>query len=796
MMTEENDETQKASQAENQEVLKESVALEPKNDTSTTEIEIAVATMETESDIVVESAIEQDDVSQDESEPVIIDPIMESEDMAAEASEPAMIDPIMESEDMTAEASEPAIIDPIIESEDIPNEASEPAIIDSIMESEDMANEASEPAIIDPIIESKPFLDETDDQIDSLVKEIIVDADIIENEKITEPEVNSTSEMLDIKVPTQEHANDDKTIAYPVLDYNNLSKESLLPFFEAAKSIIQAQAASGTFKRIDEITKEAKIAFEKIKFAEKNEALAKFKESNEQSEEGFSFKGDEINQKIDSCIQFIRGERQTFFQQMEKMREKALEGKTRLINELRVLADADDNSDPAHVNASFKAFKKLQDEWKSLGSVQGNMNQTLWQSYHALVDRFYSNRSIFFELLELDRKKNLQAKEAIAAKLEKLAEAIQAGGALQKILKEAEELFEEYKHIGPAHRDANEAMWLRVKKSLDVLFEQKRQVNEAQKGIYQENLAVKKELSDLMHSYTSFTSISISEWNQTSKAVLALQEQWGKLKGGLPREGGKEVSHLFWSDLKIFFKHKSEFFSKIDAERKANLAAKQLLVDQVNGIVETGTETPEITNMVIGLQKRWKEIGHVPEKQKDQIYAKFKAACDAYFNLKRDKNRGPQDEEFEANLLAKIGILSTMQAMLKDAESLANLGNIKAEWDAIGYVPRKDVKNIQERFRNSWNSLIDFARTQSAEKLAAWGFELKSLSTESNHSSEDRKSAAPDSRKKIQTLENDIAVLTNNLEFFAKSKNSDFLRAEVEKKISQAEAELEKLKKS
>jgi len=46
------------------------------------------------------------------------------------------------------------------------------------------------------------------------------------------------------------------------------------------------------------------------------------------------------------------------------------------------------------------------------------MNQTLWQSYHALVDRFYSNRSIFFELLELDRKKNLQAKELIAKKLE------------------------------------------------------------------------------------------------------------------------------------------------------------------------------------------------------------------------------------------------------------------------------------------------------------------------------------------------------------------------------------------
>jgi hypothetical protein len=106
------------------------------------------------------------------------------------------------------------------------------------------------------------------------------------------------------------------------------------------------------------------------------------------------------------------------------------------------------------------------------------------------------------------------------------------------------------------------------------------------------------------------------------------------------------------------------------------------------------------------------------------------------------------------------------------------------------------VKAIQESFRTTWNALIDLARTQPKEQLAAWGFELKSLSSESNNGGgEEKRSASPDSRKKIQTLENDIAVLTNNLEFFAKSKNSDKLRAEVEKKIAQAEKELEKLKK-
>ena len=625
---------------------------------------------------------------------------------------------------------------------------------------------------------------------ETVVEETAVEETVVEETAVEETVVEAAA-PAEVVFPVVE----EKAVEFPSLDLSKATKESILAFYEQLKAILQASASSANFKKVDELTKEVRTVWEAIKQGERAEALAAFKAGNEDSEEGFSFKGDEISQKIDAISAFIRTERSAFFSNLEKLREKALEGKTRLINELRTLVDSDDNSDPAHVNASFKAFKKIQEEWKGLGSVQGPMNQTLWQSYHALVDRFYSNRSIFFELLELDRKKNLQAKEVIAAKLELMAAAISEGGNVQKLLKEAEELFEEYKHIGPANRDDNEALWTRVKKSLDVLFEQKRALNDAQKQVFSDNLKVKREIADLMKHYASFTAANISEWNQASKAVLALQEQWNNLKGGLPRDGGKEVSHNFWSDLKTFFKHKSEFFSKIDAERKANLAAKQALIDQVNGIVETGTITPEVTQMVIETQKKWKEIGHVPEKQKDSIYAKFKAACDDYFNLTREKGKNAKDVEFEANLEAKKAILTEMEAMLQDPSLLASLGQKKAAWDAIGFVPRRDVKAIQESFRNTWNALIDLARTQPKEQLAAWGFELKSLASEVNTGGEEKKSASPDARKKIQTLENDIAVLTNNLEFFAKSKNSDKLREEVEKKIAQAEKELAQLKK-
>ena len=236
----------------------------------------------------------------------------------------------------------------------------------------------------------------------------------------TTPVAAETSEMLakEVEAPAPE-----KEVSYPLFDFAVASKDNFLTYFGKIKDIVSEHAHPGTYKKVDEITKEVKEAWSQLKQAEKQAAIEAFKAANEGSDEGFDFK-DEAVHAVDQLINHIRTEKQAFFQGLEKAREKALEGKTRLINELRDLVDKDDNGDPAHVNASFKAFKKIQEEWKGLGSVQGPMNQTLWQSYHALVDRFYSNRSIFFELLELDRKKNLQAKEIIAAKLEKLAAAV------------------------------------------------------------------------------------------------------------------------------------------------------------------------------------------------------------------------------------------------------------------------------------------------------------------------------------------------------------------------------------
>ena len=69
----------------------------------------------------------------------------------------------------------------------------------------------------------------------------------------------------------------------------------------------------------------------------------------------------------------------------------------------------------------YDTFQEVQKQWKAIGQVPQTQAKTLWANYHALVDRFYDNQSIYFELKELDRKKNLEYKIDLCARAEKLS---------------------------------------------------------------------------------------------------------------------------------------------------------------------------------------------------------------------------------------------------------------------------------------------------------------------------------------------------------------------------------------
>jgi Domain of Unknown Function (DUF349) len=608
----------------------------------------------------------------------------------------------------------------------------------------------------------------------------------------------------------------------PATDYSGFGKKDFVATLEKLLTEVKESPSVGAFRRSEDTLKEIRPLFEQIKSAEKTEALAKFKENNEGSEEGFDFKFDTEVESFDKLFKALKEERSKYFQSIEKEKDKNFTQKTELINRLRTLVEGEDSNDPAHIKSGFNDFKKIQDEWKAAGNVNSPHNNTLWQTYHALVDRFYSNRSIYFELLELDRKRNLQQKIDLCTKIEKISEAAKTETVTGKMLDEAVAAFEEYKHVGPAPKEENELIWQRVKDALDVIYGKRREQGEASKAEAEQVYALKVAISELIEPFATFSSGSISEWNDRTKALLALQDQWNAIKGFMPKEKGKELSDKFWADIKTFFRNKTEFFKVLESKRDENLVAKTAIINEVETLLANGDESQEATNTVIRLQKEFREIGHVPEKDKDAIYEKFKTACDAFFNAKRAKNQ-TVEKDFEANLEKKSSLCALIESESVEGANTARLAEFKEQWSAIGFVPKKDMQTIGKRYINAINQYVSAMGKLSGserEKLTMTDSprpprqdrdrgERNDRGGERNHDRGERNfdrnrndnytsrtnSGGGDTRK-IQALENDIATYRNNLEFFAKSKNADKFRQDVEAKIQAAEKELKALKEA
>ena len=757
-----------------------------------------------------------------------------------------------EAKEIKAEVEAPAIETPTPVEPTAIAEMPENKAVETSESVEDLAPEAvPEPVAAQPVPASTPELvptevsstvQETVPTAEAEIPEVIAEAESVEVEipaavAETEPVEIAVTDKEVIPVPekvtpasamiatTEEFAVADDTEVPEVqsVDYSGFGKKDFVSTLEKLLVEVKENPSVGVFRRSEDTLKAVRPLFEQIKTAEKADALAKFKEANEGADEGFEFKFDTEVESFDKLFKALKEERSKYFQSIEKEKDKNFTQKTDLINRLRTLVEGEDSSDPAHIKTGFNEFKKIQDDWKAAGNVNSPHNNTLWQTYHALVDRFYSNRSIYFELLELDRKRNLQQKIDLCTKIEKISEVAKTENVTGKMLDEAVAAFEEYKHVGPAPKEENELIWQRVKDALDVIYGKRREQGEASKAEAEQVFALKASISELIEPFATFSSGSISEWNDRTKALLALQDQWNNIKGFMPKEKGKELSDKFWADIKTFFRNKTEFFKVLESKRDENLIAKTAIIDEVEALLANGDESQEATNTVIRLQKEFREIGHVPEKDKDTIYEKFKTACDAFFNAKRAKNQ-TVEKDFEANLEKKIALCTLIESESVEGANTARLAEFKIEWNGIGFVPKKDMQTIGKRYINAINQYVSAMGKLSGserEKLTMTDSprpprqdrgdrndrDRNDRGGERNHDRErnfdrDRRndnytprnnSGGGDSRK-IQALENDIATYRNNLEFFAKSKNADKFRQDVEAKIQAAEKELKALK--
>ena len=354
------------------------------------------------------------------------------------------------------------------------------------------------------------------------------------------------------------------------------------------------------------------------------------------------------------------------------------------------------------------------------------------------------------------------------------------------------ELHDEYKKIGGVPREVQESLWQRFKTASDAIYKKRKAYLEDLKGELQQNLEKKRALAEELKPYLDFDSDRINDWNAKTKEILAIQKRWAL--GGLPREHAKEVNKAFWSAFKGFFGRKNAFFKKLEGMRHENLEKKEALVAKAKELSES-KEWDKTSEALKGLQRQWKEIGPVPEKHRNSVYAQFKEACDTFFNNRR-ASQDKAEAQYVENQKHKEDLIKEIQdrAAKGDGEA-SELDDIMTRWNAIGFVPRSAIKKVEDNFAKAVDAFVKSLKLEESEREAlVMKAELNSLKKGPNSDRRlNRKES--DLRRKVQEVEDNIALMNNNLAFFANSKGADKLRAEYDQKIADAEEELAQLKK-
>lgn len=503
------------------------------------------------------------------------------------------------------------------------------------------------------------------------------------------------------------------------------------------------------------------------------------------NKEDFEAEPTEIEKKFNAALQLFKDKKAAYLEKIEKEKQKNLEDKKGIIEGLRELVESETN-----LKVLNDKFKELQDKWKEIGPVPQSESNNLWQNYHFYVEKFFDIRRINKELRSLDLKKNLEQK----IKLCETAESLLLQDSVNQSFKALQQLHEEWKEIGPVPEDKKDEIWERFKNASD-------QINQARREYYdklfeeqQNNYNAKVVLCEQAEELTAGKTVeSVKENNEIADKLTELLKMW-KTIGPAPVKLNDEVWERFKSTLDKFFTAKKEYFQQVKDEQMQNYNQKLNLAIQAEGIASR-TDWKNATDEILNLQQEWKAIGTVPRKYSEQVWKRFRAACDKFFAAKADYFSNIKEIEAD-NLKKKEELIEKIMNHEFGDDRAANLDVIKdyqRQWTEIGFVPKKDKDRIYTAYREALDKRFAELKMNSDDvRRSSFRNRIDNILSNPNADrllDKEKKFLT----NKLQQLKDDINLWENNLGFFANSKNADLLKQEFTKKVENAKKEVKEL---
>jgi hypothetical protein len=473
----------------------------------------------------------------------------------------------------------------------------------------------------------------------------------------------------------------------------------------------------------------------------------------------------------------IKEKRTAQFQEQERQKEENYQKKLDIIEKVKAIL-----ANPDEVNKSYNDFKALQQEWNEIKNVPAEKATDLWKTYQVYVEQFYDTLKLNNEFRAYDFKKNLELKTALCESAEKLAEETDVISAFRKL----QQLHQEFREIGPVATELREEIWTRFKDASTVVNKRHQDHFEKRKEEEQNNLDQKTALCEAVEAIELDSITSFNDWNAKTEEITAMQAKW-KTIGYAPQKMNVKIFERFRAACDKFFQAKTEYYKSVKEGLNNNLQLKKELCEKAEALAGS-TDWKATADALVELQKQWKAIGAVPKKYSDSLWERFRAACDKFFDAKKEANSTQHNEQTD-NLEKKRAIVERLAAINPEeveGDLRTLLRSAQEEWNAIGHVPFKEKDVVYKALREQMDRLYGALSASAAQRR------INRFKNEVNDTDGKVRERLV---RQFDILKNEIKTYENNLGFLTlSSKSGNGLVDELNRKVEKLKADLVEIK--
>ena len=317
--------------------------------------------------------------------------------------------------------------------------------------------------------------------------------------------------------------------------------------------------------------------------------------------------------------------------------KKNLEAKTALCEAAEKLDEEPD------VISAFHQLQDLHQQYREIGPVAKELREQIWSRFKAASTVINKKHQQYFEDIRAKEEKNLEQKTALCEKLEAIdLDAIKTAAQWEATTKEVIAMQQEWREIGFAPQKMNVKIFERFRTINDVFFSKKAEFFKELKSQYSDNLEKKQELVKKAQELADST-----EWKKTGDKIIALQKEW-KTVGVVPRKQGEQLWKDFLDACNKFFEARNKANAGTRNTEHSNLAKKREVVAKLKDLLENPVEN--VQQALQKLTEEYNSIGHVPFKEKDNIYKEYHAVLDKIYKDLHISNAKRRLDNFKSNL--------------------------------------------------------------------------------------------------------------------------------------------------